>query len=48
MEPALIWIQKDLTVVAFLAMEEDIVRLTLMIVPAIPVRVKAATVMMKV
>ena len=48
MEPALIWIQKDLTVVAFLAMEEDIVRLTLMIVPAIPVRVKAATAMIKV
>ena len=48
MGPVLIWNQKVLTAVASLAMEEHIVRLTLMIVLAIHVRVKEATAMMKV
>ena len=48
MEPALIWNQKDLIVVASQATEEHIVRLTLMIVQAILVVVKEAIAMMKV
>ena len=48
MGPVLIWNQKVLTAVASLAMEEHIVRLTLMIVLAILARVKEATAMMKV
>ena len=48
MGPVLIWNQKVLTADASLAMEEHIVRLTLMIVLAIHVRVKEATAMMKV
>ena len=48
MEPAKIWNQKGLIVSAPQAMEEHIVRLTLMIVQTILVRVKEAIAMIKV